>query len=1309
MKVKGYILKLMLAALSLPCIPSAMAQGPPISGTVREEGSGKPIPNVSVFFDGTLNGTATDSAGNFTLYPQGTAKLPILVSDVGYFPKTITDYTPGTKLMINLKIRSYDLDAVTIMANDGMTRAEKIKIFRREFLGSTSSAKSCEILNEDDLHFTYSSKTRILKATCEKPLIIHNKALGYTLNFLIKEFTYTGEQVAVYGSQFFREDANIPNREKVDKARKNVYLGSQMHFIRSLLENQLAENGFDVFRYLEHDMRIDARVNNTDGRRLIADSLVVTVGNQKYLRFNGKIKVVYHSQVSVVQGDGSPVLIDKNGYQAPVGVVWSGAIGNQRAGDLLPLEYNDANAERGKKEPAASVSNSVALAVSLDTLHNRMPLEKLYIQMDKPYYSVGDTLRMKAYLLDAAQGKGSDKSGIVYVELANDSNKVLYRRMLPVGYGLGTGNIILDKKDIPEGSYTLRAYTNLMRNFGEETVFRKDLYVSSGTSQNWLVNSKSTLSDKSGKDNLQLAMQLKELNRQALSNRELEIRVMDGEKVLQRDKLQTDVDGKINFNFNLPETAAARNLSVILADPKSPAHRTTVPVTVSRPENIDLQFMPEGGNLVTGIPSRVAFKAIGEDGNGTEVSGKIYDSTGGEVATFASGYKGMGSFELKPMNTGTYTARIMLGVTPKSFPLPIVKNTGSVLRITNAVSSDSLIATVTIATNLVSSSAAPYHLIGQSGGKIIYDEEIPVNGNTYLRKGIAKDLFPTGVARFTLMNPDRQPLNERVTFIDHYDNLDISLQPVKTSFKTRDSVSVEIEVRDSEGRPVEGSFSLAVTDDSQVRTDSLGMNILTQMLLTSGLKGTIESPGHYLQRNAQAAIDMEHLLLTQGWIGYDWKEVLSLPQTPVYPAEAEYMAKGKVTNVSKSSATTAVILMSSNPSFVKTTVAAKDGSFSFKDFPISDALKFFVQARNPKVRSLEIEPLEFKPAVFKPESRRFIPWYVNSDTTLLRQASTRALEEGKINSKGSNLLQEVTITGKKIVKGSKNLNGPGESDQTLDEKDLAMGSNKTLLDVMEEKIKGFNVGMFPTKNPPLVGLVNAAGYGGYKDLAADQGTATTVFVPFEKKQSYKIYDKELHLIIDGIDIESFYFPTPATGAQYGEDLEVGHNEYIARRNAASLIDRFEFIATYLKHIKADDIKGVEIMHDLRYNAKYKNTFSANILGNLSPAFADFAFVEVTTYSGNGVYQRQTPGVALYRPDPFVNHAAFYKPKYTSKPGPLADLRSTIHWEPDIVTDKTGRATVSFYSADRPGTYSIIMEGSNMNGAVGRKAGTITIK
>src|SRR5690606_34675978 len=118
-------------------------------------------------------------------------------------------------------------------------------------------------------------------------------------------------------------------------------------------------------------------------------------------------------------------------------------------------------------------------------------------------------------------------------------------------------------------------------------------------------------------------------------------------------------------------------------------HQVTVPVPVNRPENTDLQFMPEGGNLVAEIASRVGFKAVGEDGHGTDISGRIYNSRNEEVATFSSSHNGMGSFELNPRSGETYVAKIALpGEITKDYPLPEIKSTGTALKIINSKESD---------------------------------------------------------------------------------------------------------------------------------------------------------------------------------------------------------------------------------------------------------------------------------------------------------------------------------------------------------------------------------------------------------------------------------------------------------------------------------------------------------------------------------------------------------------------------------------------------------------------------------------------
>ncbi|HCN85191.1 MAG TPA: hypothetical protein DIT07_16475, partial [Sphingobacteriaceae bacterium] len=407
---------------------------------------------------------------------------------------------------------------------------------------------------------------------------------------------------------------------------------------------------------------------------------------------------------------------------------------------------------------------------------------------------------------------------------------------------------------------------------------------------------------------------------------------------------------------------------------------------------------------------------------------------------------------------------------------------------------------------------------------------------------------------------------------------------------------------------------------------------------TSDLKGNVEGPGHYFQATDKAWKDLDNLLLTQGWVAYTWKDVFN-PPVPQYAAESQFTVQGKVTNVfNKGVPETGIMLTSIRPLIIKDTLTRKDGSFTFNDLPLSDTLSFFIQAKNKNNKSFNVglEVDEFKPPVYTSANLRLLPWYVNTDTLLLKYVSTIAeqkQEELKLQ-KGTNVLSEVVITAKKIIKGSRNLNGAGNADIILDEKDMAHYRNLTLYELLVKRFK-------------------------YIYTTRVNGIAI-----------YKYMQRRIVFVIDGV---------PASPPE-----------------------------SYMENITAEDIKGIEIMDSFNYiYPTYITKFE--VAWKIQP----YIFIlEITTRSGHGAfaYMKNIPGTYWYRPMLFTSSKQFYSPKYTVKsPITLTDLRSTIHWAPNIVTDKEGKAFVSFYSADKVGSYSVIMEGSDMNGNIGRQTGTITIK
>ncbi len=130
----------------------------------------------------------------------------------------------------------------------------------------------------------------------------------------------------------------------------------------------------------------------------------------------------------------------------------------------------------------------------------------------------------------------------------------------------------------------------------------------------------------------------------------------------------------------------------------------------------------------------------------------------------------------------------------------------------------------------------------------------------------------------------------------------------------------------------------------------------------------------------------------------------------------------------------------------------------------------------------------------------------------------------------------------------------------------------------------------------------------------------------------------------------------------------------------------DFLISELSRVKAADVTGVEVFKRMGVNTVY-----------------------VTTRAGIGPYLEKIPGAEVYRPMAVNTYKQFYRPRYLVKNDAVKyDLRTTIHWEPSIITDKDGNAQISFYAAGKPATYSLKIEGANMAGQVGATAGKIIV-
>ncbi|MGZ3755677.1 MAG: hypothetical protein ACXVAY_15615 [Mucilaginibacter sp.] len=911
---------------------------------------------------------------------------------------------------------------------------------------------------------------------------------------------------------------------------------------------------------------------------------------------------------------------------------------------------------------APAQGNINQLISKIGNYSNAMPIEKVFLQFDKPYYSTGDTIWFKGYLMNQSIGY-SPLSSRLYVELLNDSNAVIRRFVFPAAYGITWGSIPLDRTYIHDGTYTIRAYTNWMRNFGDDYFFKQGFYINNQGEHTWLVNAQPSLASLGGKDDIKLALKFTDLDNKTAAN-DLQLKVINNKKVLLRNTAQTGADGIMNVDFTVPSQTALKNLNVLVVDKADKTRSVIIPVKVNRPQDVDIQFMPESGPLVTGIPSHVGFKAVGEDGKGIAVQGTLYDNDRNELAQLTTPRYGMGTFNISPQPGKTYTAEFDLpGGGKKIVSLPQALKTGSVLSIRNNMDRD----TISVALyNTAEQADAKYYLVGIGRGVVCYAASFTFKDN-YFSVKVPKALFPTGVAHFILFNAANQPLNERVTFIDRHDRLNIEVKTDSKSFVARDSIPVHITVKDETGAPVVGSFSLAVTDDNQVKPGSSSSdNIMTHLLLSSDIKGYVEDPAFYFKHDAQSWAALDALLLTQGWVGYDLKKINQPLAKPQFDPEVEFSVKGTVTNLfNKPVSDSKVLLLSKgDQNFFKDTVSDKQGKFVFNKFPRIEKSTFIISARNARGRvvngGISVDEKNQSP-VSSGSIKLLDPWNVNTDTTVLNYVRSdkkyQTITDRSMYDAQGRLLKSVTIRDQGIVRNSKNLNGPGTADQTLTEDVLVNAGKASLLDVLNSKVSGFRNGF-------------------YKDSA--------------KKTNLEFFlkDKRVHFVFDGVDIDRFYEPFAGIP-----------NEH------------YDYQKQYLDNVSAEDILGIEVIYsrNARYNTTNLSTDDLLAADPTGPRGSDIAYLEITTRAGNGPFLQRATGIYIYKPLALAEYKKFYRPRYAVKGNITGtDIRSTIHWEPNIITDKNGMSTISFYAADKPTRYTIICEGSDMNGKVGTQTADITI-
>jgi hypothetical protein len=303
----------------------------------------------------------------------------------------------------------------------------------------------------------------------------------------------------------------------------------------------------------------------------------------------------------------------------------------------------------------------------------------------------------------------------------------------------------------------------------------------------------------------------------------------------------------------------------------------------------DVQFFAEGGQLVRGLPGRVAFKVTDRQGHSVLATGTVADASGAAVATFQTLKFGLGSFFLTPTAAGTtYTATVRLpGGTVLSQKLPAVAEQGYSLLVAN----DSPTRLTVAVQAQQAQPGVPLRLLAHTGQQVtVAAEAMLANGRaTFV---VDKQRLRPGITHFTVFS-GRQPVAERLYFRRPAHGLAVR-GSASAAYGPRSAVRLQVST------PQPAALSMAV-----YRLDTLSAaapaDISSYLLLAADLKGFIEDAGYYFRDSSavgQQAAD--NLMLTQGWRRFRWPEVLAgqAPATPYAPELNGYVLQGRVRQAS---------------------------------------------------------------------------------------------------------------------------------------------------------------------------------------------------------------------------------------------------------------------------------------------------------------------------------------------------------------------------------------------------------------------------
>jgi len=886
-----------------------------ISGKIIDAENGNPVPGASVFIANSTVGTITDAEGYYSLNIPGAGNYQLTVSHVGYQAVFKEIASGNTEMVLNVALFAHELDEVTV-AKKVRFRQTDINLFWRTILGKNPSRNTIQVLNPEAVYYFYNPETRILTVTCREPLQIVNYETGYRIQSVLNAFkhNYNTDMTDWIQRDSYTElePSTVRQQNSWGKKRQEVYKLSLTKFIKSLYHNSMYEDGFVLAAFHQNP----ASTNSYQLSVLNPDSLLTenSADNSKTLNLKNE-RVVLICYGRPVTDDDLALL--KNAAKNEF-IQRSGLLMNILNGDSIRIYSDGTYANRIQVAPVNKSSSLLGLSMSLpieyfpektslsvkatsiadqaidmdsissliDNQLNIYPQEKIHLHTDRDFYVPGEKIWFKAYVIDAYTHLFPTHSRYVYVELISPNDTVVSRVMIrPAEDEMFYGHLSLTEL-IPEGNYTLRAYTRYMENMGDDYFFKKNIRIG-GLKNNY------------------------------------ELKITNYEKGTSSGNRRSD----------LAET------SLVLAQDDYDV--SFFPEGGNLVEGVFCRVAFKALNR-NGYPEIISGKVFDE--NGEEITSVQTFYAGMGVFTYIPDMRKR--YFLKCRNRNGLERQFELPQpNPQAYALTASRKNGRLLvGVQHSISAPEIPCYLLVHCR---GNMLYFEAWNNKKETVVFAEERFPAGVIQLvlfdgqmnplseRLVFSKNYDTTKVAFQT----DKEVYVKR-------EKVAVTIKPPLTP--PEDGKTPSLSGRAGEG--LSGvRLSVAITDDADIAVDS-STTILSSLLLSSELKGYIENPAYYLQDNIESSIALDYLMMTHGWRRYNIPEVVKgNPAYPKIPYQTDQEISGRVKSlISSRPVAGSEISIMTKAGFLGSMTADENGRFRFQGFEYPDSTAYFVQALNSK-------------------------------------------------------------------------------------------------------------------------------------------------------------------------------------------------------------------------------------------------------------------------------------------------------------------------------------------------------------------------